>query len=307
MRGIVRAIAIAGLAGAALFVSASVAHAPAPSAPSASPDATASPPAAADGGAFPLPLQTAQRTLQDPAISELSGLAASQLHPGVVYGINDSGGQAVVFAIDSAGNTVARLRLAQFEARDWEAIAPGRDDDGRPVLWIGDIGDNLSNQKRVRVIRIAEPAALVDQDVDWQAFAITYPDGPHNAETLVVHPADGALSVITKGDAEPGAMYRLPQPLRRDGVNTATRVGDVPPGITDGAYELSQPQAPRLVLTDYWQLHRLGETGWVSALGPLQLQREALAWPWLPEGQPNDLVLVGAEGTGSTIKTATVP
>lgn len=271
------------------------------------PAARPTPASPAPPSPFTLAQQTAERTLQDPALGELSGLAASQRHPGVLYGINDSGGDPVVFAIDSDGNTAARLTLAGLPARDWEAIAPGRDSSGNPVLWIGDIGDNLGNEDRVRIVRITEPAMLADQEVAWESFWVGYPDGPHNAEALVVDPGEGTLSIITKGDGQPGAMYRLPQQLRRDGLNTATRTIDVPPSITDGAYELSATGQPRLVLTDYWQLHRFDGTGWVSALGPLQLQREALAWPWLPDGQPNDEVLLGAEGVGSTIRASQVP
>ncbi len=82
---------------------------------------------------------------------------------------------------------------------------------------------------------------------------------------------------------------------------------DVPASITDGAWELSPAGEPRLVLVDYWRIHRLQGSQWVSQYGPLQLQREALAWPWLPDAGPNDTVLVGSEGTNSTILTAQLP
>ena len=81
----------------------------------------------------------------------------------------------------------------------------------------------------------------------------------------------------------------------------------VPSTITDGAWEISAAGEPRLVLTDYLQLHRWTGTAWVSALGPLQVQREALAWPWLPNREPNNAVLLGSEGVGSAIVGADVP
>jgi hypothetical protein len=255
----------------------------------------------------PVAGQVAERRIADPDIDELSGLAASRLHPGVLYGINDSGGAPLVYAIDANGNTVARLRLDGITARDWEALAPGWDDSGQPILWIGGIGDNRDNQQRVRLLRIAEPIRLVDQSVAFQDFWITYADGPHNAEALLVHPETGEISVVTKGSGGPGAMYRPSGPLREESTNELQWVMDVPGSITDGAWELSPAGEPRLVLVDYWRIHRLQGSQWVSRLGPLQLQREALAWPWLPDAGPNDTLLVGSEGTNSTILTAQVP
>jgi hypothetical protein len=251
--------------------------------------------------------QLAERTLADPELAELSGLAASRLHPGVLYGINDSGGQPVVYAIDASGATVARLRLEGIEARDWEALAPGWDADGRATLWIGDIGDNQDNQERVRLLQIHEPTQLVDQAVAFRDFWITYPDGPHNAETLLVHPRTGEISVVTKGSGQSGAMYRPDGSLQEGRTNVLTPVMSVPGSITDGAWELSPDGEPRLVINDYWRLYRLTDAGWASELGPLQLQREALAWPWLADRGPNDSVLLGSEGTHSRIITASVP
>jgi hypothetical protein len=271
---------------------------PAPSAGSTEPSPAVSP-LSAD--------QVAERRISDPAIDELSGLAASRLHAGVLYGINDSGGSPVVHAIDAGGDTVARLRLEGVTARDWEALAPGWDAAGRPVIWIGDIGDNQDNQERVRLLRIAEPAELVDQAVDFQTYWLTYPDGSRNAEALMVHPKTGEISVATKGSGEPGAIYRPTAPLRETGDNELARAIDVPSSITDGAWELSPAGEPRLILIDYWRIYRFAEAGWVSEFGPLQLQREALAWPWLPDAAPNDTVLLGSEGTNSTILTARVP
>lgn len=263
--------------------------------------------AEATSSAFPLELQSAERTLQDPRLAELSGLAASRRHPGVLYGINDSANAASVFAIDSSGATAAVLSLPDAPDRDWEALAPGWDTSGDPVLWIGDIGDNRSNQRSVRLVRITEPEVLADQDVAWESFTIAYPDGPHNAEALVVHPVTGRLWVITKGMDGPAGVYQVPADLRTASTNVMERIMDAPSGVTDGAWELSPAGEPRLVLTDYWRMHRLQGTTWVSALGPLQLQREALAWPWLPDGPAASEVLLGSEGAGSTIVSAGLP
>lgn len=253
------------------------------------------------------PATLVARTLADPDLNELSGLAASRLHDGVLYGINDSGAGPIVHAIGPDGSSQGRLTLAGAKAFDWEALAPGWDPDGRPTLWIGDIGDNLAQRAEITLYQITEPPTLGDQQVSWQAFKVRYPDGAHNAEALLVDPSTGSLLIVTKGDGEPGTMYAADRPTDPDQVIDLKAVGVAPDSITDGAWELAPRGAPRLVLVDYWQLHRQTPEGWESALGPLQLLREAVAWPWLGAGVPTDEVYVGSEGARTPILPATVP
>src|SRR5215216_4067774 len=84
-------------------------------------------------------------TVQDPRISESSGLAASTGHPGIVYTHNDSGHAAQIFALDAKGRTKATYTLDGVTARDWEGIALGKDEQGRPAIFIADIGDNQNS------------------------------------------------------------------------------------------------------------------------------------------------------------------
>ncbi|NND90282.1 MAG: hypothetical protein HKN42_05400, partial [Granulosicoccus sp.] len=61
-------------------------------------------------------------TLEDAALDEVSGMAASRTIPGVLFAINDSGAPAMLFAFDDSG---AHLRQWHLEAdnRDWEDMA----------------------------------------------------------------------------------------------------------------------------------------------------------------------------------------
>ena len=257
---------------------------------------------------FPASTQLATRTIADADLDELSGMAASRRFPGVLYGVNDSANAPIVYAIDAEGKTVARLRLEGIENTDWEALAPCSDANGDPVLWIGDIGDNYDSREHVRIIRIAEPGALADQNVAWQEYWLSYPDGPHNAEALMCNPKDNTLTLATKNMDGEGVLYSLPAELSTGRDNQVQPIGKVPQSVTDGAWELAPDGDPRLVLIDYWRIHRQDADGqWKSRLGPLQVQREALAWPWLSPGTANDEVLVGTEGLNSKILAATVP
>jgi len=228
------------------------------------------------------------RVLADPAITESSGLALSARFPGVLYTHNDSDGDPVVYAVDPTGETRARLSLADAPARDWEAMAAGTEA-GVPVLWVADIGDNISGWDSVRLLKISEPDELTDKSVQWDRFDLVYPDGSHNAETLLLHP-DGRMWIVTKEASAPG-IYAVP-PLRADGPNQLTRVAEAPAGITDGAIDADG----RVVLVDYVYAYTADsiEGPWVRSPLPFRPQGESVTW------DGSDL-LVGSEGVNSEV------
>src|SRR5687768_2449868 len=138
-------------------------------------------------------------SLTNESVNESSGVAASKRRAGIYWTHNDSGGKAQLFAFDHNGKDVGVYTLAGVEARDWEDMASTKID-GTPYLYVGDIGDNLKNQKRVRIYRFIEPHASDPKTISkFETFGATYPDGAHNAETLMVAP-NGDILVVTKSD-----------------------------------------------------------------------------------------------------------
>jgi hypothetical protein len=147
------------------------------------------------------------------AISESSGVAAGIRNKEIYWTHNDSGGKADVFAFDANGRDMGSFTLGAVEARDIEDMASMRVD-GVPYLYLGDIGDNLSNQKSVRIHRLAEPDVKASKKVvQVETYTVSYPDGPHNAEALMVCPA-GDIYIVTKDDAGNSGIYRLQKPKR---------------------------------------------------------------------------------------------
>ena len=68
----------------------------------------------------------------DPRLDEISGMAWSLRHPGVLWLLEDSGGGPYLYAVDAADcRTLARVRLSGATARDYESIATGPDRAGR--------------------------------------------------------------------------------------------------------------------------------------------------------------------------------
>ncbi len=142
-----------------------------------------------------------------PELTETSGLVSSRSNAGVLWAHNDSGDSARLFALSAQGGHLATFVLPTVSAVDWEDIAIGAAPGGaRPHLYIGDIGDNSSSRTDGVVIhRAPEPevpknaqAAVQRPLAGLESFRVLYPDGPHDAETLLVDPKTGEVVIVTK-------------------------------------------------------------------------------------------------------------
>jgi hypothetical protein len=158
--------------------------------------------------------------LEDPAINESSGLVASRTNAGIYWTHNDSGDGPFLYAFDREGHRYGRWRIPGARNIDWEDIAigpaPGA---GHWYLYIADIGDNLRTRRELTIYRIAEPkvtgrtaCATECQTSQPERFRLRYPDGPHNAETLLVHPRTGDMYVVSKSSGRDPvtAVYQVP-------------------------------------------------------------------------------------------------
>jgi hypothetical protein len=155
-------------------------------------------------------------------LPEASGAAASRRVPGRIWTHNDSGAPVVV-ALDANGAVTGRLRLTNARLEDWEAIAVGPCPGGS-CLYVADIGDNDAERKRVTVYRVPEPENADGSIAVTDVFHGVYPDGRHDAETVLVT-ADGTLLIVTKGDTGPVALYRFPAELKAGTTHSLERVG----------------------------------------------------------------------------------
>jgi hypothetical protein len=165
---------------------------------------------------------SAAGTLEDPRLSETSGLAVSRRQPDVLWSHNDSGDTARVFALGPDRAVRAEYVLTGVTSTDWEdiAIGPGPQSDS-DYLYVGDIGDNLGSRRTVDVLRFLEPTVEDSADsiaVDGvDVLTLRYPDGPHDAETLMSDPFTGDLIIVTKEDPGPSTVFRFAAPLSTSG------------------------------------------------------------------------------------------
>ncbi|WP_328626759.1 WD40 repeat domain-containing protein [Streptomyces sp. NBC_00353] len=264
-------------------------------------------PATADDGAADRSF-----TIEDPRITESSGLAASRAHPGIYWTHNDSEDGPYIYAVDSrTGKTVATITMRGVGApRDVEAISLGPDGN----LYVGDIGDNLNGSwDHVWIYRFPEPKVLKDATVRATQFDVKYADGARNAEALMVHPKTGRVYIASKNEGG-GGLYEGPARLTTGRTNVFRRVGEVP-WVTDGTFS---PDGKELVLRSYFSARgyafedgRLGADHRVDA--PLQGQAESVTYTadgsalmFGSEGARSEVVRVdvaGARGNGSDSKS----
>jgi hypothetical protein len=134
----------------------------------------------------------------DPGANELSGLVRSRSQPGLLWSHDDSGAGPVLFGLRADGRVAARPTVTGAQAVDWEDIATGPAPDGRPLLYVGDIGDNAARRPSVDVYRVAEPRVGAAATAPAARLRLRYPDGAHDAEALLVDPLRGDLVIVTK-------------------------------------------------------------------------------------------------------------
>lgn len=210
----------------------------------------------------------------DRRLTEISGMAASLMHENVVWVHNDSSDAARLYALDlQTCDTVSELRLRGVQARDFEGLASTRNARGRAALWVGDIGDNRDSWPSVTLHRVWEPKTLGTRSRRVKSWDFTYPDRPHNAETLMV---SGRSVWVATWQLATGGVYSVP--LRRT-VASAERLDDVGPLTTDGSIH---PDERGYVLRDYLDVHFYvglppGRKVATFAL-PRQVQGEAITW-----------------------------
>ena len=154
------------------------------------------------------------------ALAETSGLVESRRSKGVLWLHDDAGAAARLFAVGRDGVLVGTFDLVGARAEDWEdiAIGPGPTA-GVPYLYVGDIGDNDEKRASVQIYRVAEPAigsTPASQPVALDGvdrITLVYPDGAHNAETLLVDPLTADVFIVTKSTKGDSRVFRAPAPL----------------------------------------------------------------------------------------------
>jgi len=142
----------------------------------------------------------------DPAIAESSGMAVSRRFTNRSYRINDSGDRGRFFVTALDGKSTRSVDIENFMPVDTEDMALAQCGE-TDCLFIGDIGDNSRARSLIELVVLRERSTFPASVKPDYRVRLRYPDGPHDAESLGVHP-DGSVYILTK-DASRSQLFRL--------------------------------------------------------------------------------------------------
>lgn len=241
--------------------------------------------------------------ITDPRITELSGLVSDGQH---WYGINDGGTKVEVFVFgrDCAVQRVITNSLDPYDVEDLARSADG-------TLWLSDTGDNRKSRTTAALLAVTPQGKTT-------LYRLTYPDGPHDTEALILDPS-GVPYLITKeilGEAE---IFRPATALTSTGPTPLTKVGslaikttDTPGGpvgvfgsvlVTGGASSADGKVVALRTYTDAYLFPAPdGDVAAALKRTPVRVplagekQGEALAF------EPDGTLLSGGEGVGQPIR-----
>src|SRR6476646_2217809 len=179
-----RVLGLAGILGAALVLGVGA------PAWAAGPTAAGATHAAVPSTRTPTAVQRCQVT--DPRLAELSGLVVIGQR---MLAMSDGGDRVAVYLLDERCRIV-EVHAAAVDPYDHEDLAEGAD----RTVWLSDTGDNRHTRATVALIAL-------HPDGTTGVYRLTYPDGPHDAEALLLAP-DGTPYVVTKDLLGVAGVYR---------------------------------------------------------------------------------------------------
>lgn len=235
--------------------------------------------------------------LHGSALSELSGLASDGPH---LYALNDGGTQVSVSVLDRHCD-LQKTITAPVDPYDPEDLA--RASDG--TLWLADTGDNGKDRDTVALHALSP-------DGHDELYRLTYPDGQHDAEALLMAP-DGVPYIVTKNMTGAAGVYRpvgalsSPGPTRLKHVATVTIAATSTPGgpvgqegsmlVTGGAVDDDRHVVALRTYTDVYLYPMTGS----DVAGALDVTPERIPLPGERQGEavtfdPDGTLLTAGEG-----------
>jgi len=164
-----------------------------------------------------------QGILENPRLTESSGIAASRKNPGYFWVTNDSDPQGpMLYLIDSLGKGKKEYLLSGATQRDWEDLAVVGESDGSATVYVADIGDNFLNNPKYAIywfkdLKITTNPYTVLTDVNKLTF--TLPDGFHDMETMLIDQKSKDIYLISKRENNK-RLYKIPAAKVLNATNT---------------------------------------------------------------------------------------
>jgi hypothetical protein len=236
----------------------------------------------------------------DERMNEISGLAVSRAHAGILWVHNDGDNPAEIHAMATDGSHRATLQLRGVNNFDWEDIA-AFEWQGRSYLLIADVGDNGGLRRDLMLHVVEEPAELADAAVEpaW-TVRFRWPDGARDCEAVAVDAREGVVYLISKKRVPP-ELFRLALHPDSDALQVAERIGTLA-GIDQPSHEdlrrnpvfgryRSQITAADISPDGQWLAVLNDRTAYLWPREPggwarsVQSPPRAIRFPWIPQAE----------------------
>ncbi|MDB4998088.1 MAG: hypothetical protein JWM74_5520 [Myxococcaceae bacterium] len=238
-----------------------------------------------------------------PAATEISGIVASAHNAGTYWMHNDSGDTARAFAVSDKGVLQTTLSFDTVMPTDIEDMTIEEESADKSYLYFADIGDNNAVRKELTIHRVVEPKldGTATLTVTSEKMRFVYPDGAHNAESIMFDSVSKELLVATKKVGGPSEIHRVGKFVADTKVTTEKLVevavdfatgGDI---SRDGRFlVLRNPSAEAML----WS--RASGESWTDALArkpcklPIAKEPQGEAFAFLPDGKAYVTISEGA-------------
>ncbi|WP_047247236.1 hypothetical protein [Maribacter thermophilus] len=203
------------------------------------------------------------------SLKENSGMVS--LKDSTVWLIEDSGNKDEIYKVDFHGKIVKTLKVKNAKNKDWEDLA--KDDQGN--VYIGDIGNNANERKRLTIYKVPNPEIEPGDKIDAEKITFSYPEQtefpPHKAERLYDAEAlfhhGSQLYIITKNRSNPftgeALVYTVPD---SEGSYEAKLISRLKLCNTWKTCQITgmdiSPKGDRIVALSYGKLFVFSEFSW---------------------------------------------
>lgn len=149
-------------------------------------------------------------------LAETSGITVSNAN--LIWSHNDSGGEPVLYSVDTLGTIGRTLTVTNATNVDWEDLTQ----DAQGNVYIGDFGNNANSRKNLCIYTIPNPDSFVENSVTAGIIRFTYADQTafppadaqknFDAEAFVA--LNDSLFLFSKNQTNPFSgytrLYKLP-------------------------------------------------------------------------------------------------
>jgi len=153
-----------------------------------------------------------QGDVENPALIEASGLAASRVNPGYFWSHNDSGNPNMLYYFDDKGKGTRAFELVGTSNRDWEDMAIVGESNGSATVYVADFGDNNALYNEYTIYWFQEP--VVNASTPSKINAVNFlkfklPDGARDMECLLIDQKTKDIFIVSKRENNK-RLYKIP-------------------------------------------------------------------------------------------------